>query len=257
VSGTGSQLWALARRSVVRTIRQPAAIVPAVGFPLFFLAVISAGASSATKLPGFPTDSYFKFVLAGAFLQGALLAGVNGGTDLAVDVESGFLNRLALTPIRRLGVVVANVAGVLTVSVIQLAAFLAIGFAFGARIEGGVAGVAVLVALGLLTSAAFGALWAAVALRTGSSEAVQGAFPLGFIVLGFSSFFIPRGLITVGWFKAVATWNPASYLIEGMRSLVITGWDGHALAMAFGVGAGLAALGFAGAALALGRRLAR
>ncbi len=218
MSGTGSQLWALARRSVVRTIRQPAAIVPAVGFPLFFLAVISAGASSATKLPGFPTDSYFKFVLAGAFLQGALLAGVNGG---------------------------------------QLAAFLAIGFAFGARIEGGVAGVAVLVALGLLTSAAFGALWAAVALRTGSSEAVQGAFPLGFIVLGFSSFFIPRGLITVGWFKAVATWNPASYLIEGMRSLVITGWDGHALAMAFGVGAGLAALGFAGAALALGRRLAR
>jgi ABC-2 type transport system permease protein len=256
VSGTGSQLWALARRSVVRTLRQPAAIVPAIGFPLFFLAVISPGASSATKLPGFPTNSYFQFVLAGVFLQGALLAGVNGGTDLAVDVESGFLNRLALTPMRRLSVVVANVAGVLTVSVIQLAAFLGIAYAFGARVHGGAGGIAVLVALGLLTSAAFGAIWAAVGLRTGSSEAVQGAFPLGFIVLGFSSFFIPRALISVGWFKAVATWNPASYLIEGMRSLVITGWDGHALAMAFAVGAGLAALGFAAAVRALGRRLA-
>jgi ABC-2 type transport system permease protein len=251
------QLWALARRSVVRTLRQPAAIIPAVAFPLFFLAVISAGAGSAARLPGFPTHSYFRFVLAGAFLQGALLAGVNSGTDLAVDVESGFLNRLALTPMRRLAVIVAHVAGVMTVGVIQIAAFFAVGFAFGARVPEGAAGAAVLVALGLLTSGAFGALWAALALRTGSSEAVQGAFPLLFIVLGFSSFFIPRALVTVGWFKTVATWNPASYLIEGMRSLVISSWDGHALAMAFVVGTALAVLGFAGAVAALGRRLAR
>lgn len=251
------QLWSLARRSVVRTLRQPAAIIPAIAFPLFFLAVVSAGAGSATRLPGFPTHSYFRFVIAGAFLQGALLAGVNNGTDLANDVESGFLNRLALTPMRRLGVVIAHVAGVMAVGVIQIAAFFAVGFAFGARIPDGAAGAAVLVALALLTSAAFGALWAALALRTGSSEAVQGAFPLLFIVLGFSSFFIPRALVTVGWFKAIATWNPASYLIEGMRSLVITGWDGHALAMAFAIGAGLTVLGFAGSVAALGRRLAR
>lgn len=251
------QLWSLSRRSVVRTLRQPAAIIPAVAFPLFFLAVVSAGAASATRLPGFPTSSYFRFVLAGAFLQGALLAGVNNGTDLAIDVESGFLNRLALTPMRRLSVVVAHVTGVMVVGVIQIATFFAVGFAFGARIPGGAAGAAVLVALALLTSAAFGALWAALALRTGSSEAVQGAFPLLFIVLGFSSFFIPRALVTVGWFRTIATWNPASYLIEGMRSLVITGWDGHALVMAFAVGTGLVALGFAGSVAALGRRLAR
>lgn len=257
MNNTGAQVLALARRSVVRTLRQPGAIVPSVVFPLFFLAVVSAGARSAARLPGFPTDSYFKFYLAGPFLLGTLLAGVNGGTDLAVDVESGFMNRLALTPVRRLGVIAGNLAGTLTVGLIELATFFIVGFAFGARLQAGPAGIAVLAALALLISAAFGALWAVVGLRTGSSEAVQGAFPLGFVVLGFSSLFIPRALITVGWFKDVATWNPASYLIEGMRSLVITGWDVRALEIAFGVAGGLTVLGLAGAAAALGRRLAR
>lgn len=257
MSGTRVQIGALARRSIVRTLRQPGAIVPSVVFPLFFLAVVSAGARAAARLPGFPTDSYFKFYLAGPFLLGAVLAGVNGGTDLAVDVESGFLNRLALTPVRRLGVIAGNLAGTLTVGLIQLAAFFVVGFAFGARMKAGPAGVAVLIALALLISAAFGALWAAVGLRTGSSEAVQGAFPLGFVVLGFSSLFIPRALIGLRWFKDVATWNPASYLIEGLRSLVITGWDGRALGLAFGVGAGLTVLGLTAASAALRRRLAR
>src|SRR5207253_10603496 len=106
-------------------------------------------------------------------------------------------------------------------------------------------------------SAAGGARWAAGRLRAGSAEAVQGAFPLGFVVIGFSSLFIPRALISVRWFKDMATWNPASYLIEGLRSLVITGWDGRALGIAFGVAGGLTVLGLAGASRALGRRFAR
>ena len=257
MTGTRAQIWALARRSVMRTLRQPGAIVPSVVFPLFFLAVVSAGARSAARLPGFPTDSYFKFYLAGPFLLGTLLAGANGGTDLAIDVESGFMNRLALTPVQRLGVIAGNLAGTLTVGLIELATFVAVGLAFGVRLQAGPAGLAVLAALALLVSAEFGALWAVVGLRTGSSEAVQGAFPLGFVLLGFSSLFIPRALISVRWFKDVATWNPASYLIEGLRSLVITGWDARALGIAFAVAGSLTLLGLAAAASALGRRLAR
>ena len=80
------------------------------------------------------------------------------------------------------------------------------------------------------------------ALRTGSGEAVQGMFPLFFVLLFLSSMKLPRNLIQTDWFRAVATWNPVSYLIEGIRSLLITGWDAEALALGFGFAAAIAVI---------------
>jgi ABC-2 type transport system permease protein len=94
-------------------------------------------------------------------------------------------------------------------------------------------------------------------LRTGSSEAVQGLFPLMFILLFLSSAALPRDLIAQDWFRTVATINPVSYLIEGLRSLIITGWDPEALALAFGVAIAIFAVGLTAATLALRDRLVR
>ena len=103
----------------------------------------------------------------------------------------------------------------------------------------------------------FAAFGAYAALRTGSTEAVNGLFPVFFIFLFISSMNLPRNLMTVAWFKWLATGNPVSYLIEGVRSLVITGWDAQALLLAFGIGLALVAVGFTLAASALSERLAR
>ena len=80
------QVGQLARRSVLRTLRQPAQIVPSLVFPLFLLAVNSNGLARATGIPGFPTDSYLTFLLAVPFIQGALFSVLNAGTDLARDI---------------------------------------------------------------------------------------------------------------------------------------------------------------------------
>ncbi|HKE81818.1 MAG TPA: hypothetical protein VKB54_21050, partial [Solirubrobacteraceae bacterium] len=74
MTSTLEQVGLVARRSVRRTMRQPALIVPTLVFPLFLLAVNSSGLSSATKLPGFPADSYLDFAITVAFMQGALFA---------------------------------------------------------------------------------------------------------------------------------------------------------------------------------------
>ena len=95
----GGQVCEVARRSFLRSIRQPATIVPSMIFPLFLLAVNTAGLDATTNIPGFPTDSYLSFALAVPFIQGAIFALLNSGTDLATDIETGFLNRLALTPL--------------------------------------------------------------------------------------------------------------------------------------------------------------
>jgi len=86
--GLRTQVGQLARRSVLRTLRQPAQIVPSLIFPLFLLAVNSGGLKDATNLPGFPTDSYITFALAVPFMQGALFSVMNAGTDLARDIET-------------------------------------------------------------------------------------------------------------------------------------------------------------------------
>ncbi|MHB8491581.1 MAG: ABC transporter permease, partial [Solirubrobacteraceae bacterium] len=82
----------------------------------------------------------------------------------------------------------------------------------------------------------------AAALKTGSGEAVQGLFPLFFVFLFLSSSSLPRSLLKTGWFHTAATWNPISYLIEGFRSLFISGWDPTALWRGFAVAIGLLAV---------------
>ncbi len=251
------QVGALARRSLLRTMRQPAQVVPALIFPMFLLAVNSSGLSDATNLPGFPTDSYLTFALAIPFMQGALFSVMNAGTDLAGDIETGFFNRLALTPLRGIALLGGMLAGVLGLGLIQATAYLIVGVAAGANFAAGVGGIAVIFALSMTMALGFGAVGAFIALRTGSGEAVQGMFPLFFVFLFLSSMSLPRDLIQTDWFRQVATYNPVSYLIEGIRSLLITGWDAEALALAFGVALGVVVVGLASASLALRTRLVR
>jgi ABC-2 type transport system permease protein len=251
------QVAELARRSIVRTLRQPAQVVPAIVFPLFLLAVNAGGLDAATAIPGFPTDSYLTFALAVPFMQGGLFAVMNGGTDLARDIESGFLDRLALTPLSRAGLIAGELAGVLAVGVFQGAIYLVVGLAAGADFEAGAPGVLVLFALTVAISFAFGCIGMLAALRSGSSEAVQGLFPVFFVFLFLSSMALPRELIEIDWFRTVATWNPVSYLIEGVRSLFVTGWDGEALALAFGISALVSVAFLAASAKAIRRRVVR
>ena len=257
MSPLADQVVQLARRSVVRTVRQPANVVAPLVFPLLLLAVNSGGLRAETRLPGFPTSSFVAFALAVPFIQGALFATMNAGTDLARDIQTGFLSRLSLTPMRPIALLGGQLGGVVTLGIVQGAVYLLVGLAVGVRLASGPLGVVVLFAFTVLVSLGFGALGAFAALRTGSGEAVQGLFPAFFVFLFLSSMNIPRNLIEITWFRDVATLNPVSYLIECVRSLVITGWDAQALALGFGTATVIAVVALALAVRALHVRMAR
>jgi ABC-2 type transport system permease protein len=251
------QVGYLARRSVIRTLRQPAAIFFPLVFPVLLLAVNAGGLQAETELPGFPTDSFLAFALAVPFIQGGLFATGNAGIDVAKDIQTGFLNRLALTPMRGVALLLGQLGGVMGLALIQALFFLAIGLIFGVRLESGVAGGFVMIALAAVIALGFAAFGAFAALRTGSTEAVNGIFPVFFVFLFISSINIPRNLMGTDWFRWLATANPVSYLIEGMRSLIITGWDAEALGLAFGIGISIVVVGFGFALMALPERMAR
>jgi ABC-2 type transport system permease protein len=257
VNEIGAQIYHLARRSVVRQARQPANVVAPVIFPLGLLAVNSGGLQPATLIPGFPTDRFVAFALAIPFLQGALFATMNAGTDLAHDIQTGFLNRLSLTPLRGVGLVVGQLAGVSVVALIQAIIYVAVGYAVGVDPKSGPAGVAVLLTLAVVIAIGFGAVGIFMALRTGSSESVQGLFPVLFVFLLISSMNFPRNLIEADWFRWLANVNPVSYLIEGIRSLIIEGWNGEAIGLAFAISAALLVVALGASAVALRERMTR
>jgi ABC-2 type transport system permease protein len=257
VTGFADQVVQLSRRSVVRTLRQPANVVSALLFPMFLLAVNSGGLKAETHLPGFPTNSFVAFALAVPFIQGALFATMNAGTDLARDIQTGFLNRLSLTPMRGIAVLAGQLGGVMALGLLQAVVYLTVGLIIGVRLASGPAGVVVLFAFMVLVTLAFGAFGAFAALRTGSGEAVQSLFPVFFVFLFISSMNIPRNLIDATWFRDLATVNPVSYLLEAVRSLIILGWDGQALALGFGISVVLVMVALTLASWALRVRMAR
>jgi ABC-2 type transport system permease protein len=252
-----TQVYEMARRSILQTLRQPAMVIPPIVFPLVMMGINTGGLDAATNLPGFPADSYLDFAIAVPFMQCALFACINAGAALARDVETGFLKRLAMTPMQRAALLIGHLGGVMVVSLVSAIIYLVVGFAVGMDFKAGALGVPALLALALVISLGFAALGAFVGLRSGSGEAVQGVFPLFFVLLFLSSMSLPRPLIEQDWFRFIATYNPVSYLIEGIRSFIITGWDGEALALAFGIATVIAVGGVAAAASALRTRLVR
>jgi ABC-2 type transport system permease protein len=251
MSTTTTQVGAIARRSIVRTSRQPASVIPPLVFPVALMAVNAAGLRSSTELPGFPTDSFLAFALAVPFIQGALFSTMNAGTDIARDVQTGFVNRLSLTALRDWGLLTGQLAGIVVLGVAQVLFYIAVGLAVGVTFESGPLGIVVLLIYGAVVAMAFGALGAWLAYRTGSGETIQALFPVLFVFLFISSMNAPRNLIGVDWFRIAATLNPVSYMIECVRSLIITGWDWQALALGFGfvIALGLVSLWLASRAL--------
>ena len=251
------QIRELARRSILRTIRQPAQIVPATVFPLILLAINAAGLDSATELPGFPTDNYVTFALAFAFLQAGVFAVIGTGQNLAEDHVNGFFARMQLTQIRPVALVAGQLAGTLVLGLFQAALYISVGLIAGGHIEAGIPGALVLIALATLVTLAFGSIGLIAGMRASTPENGQGLFPLIFVFLFMSSMALPRDLIETDWFRTVATYNPVSYLIEGLRSVLVAGWDTEALLLGFGFATAILALALTLATASIKGRMVR
>jgi ABC-2 type transport system permease protein len=253
---SAAPVLALAKRSVLGTLRQPQAVIPSMVFPLFFTALNTASFQKTTHLPGFPhVHSFLDFALAAAVVQGILFGGTMGGTDLAIDIQDGFFDRLVVSPIPRWTILVGRLAGAAALGALQALFYTFVLVLFGAHVQGGAASIVSIVVIGTLFALGIGGVGLAVALRTGSSESVQATFPVVFIVMFLSSAFFPRNLMS-GWFKAVAGVNPLSWLVEAMRNLTIVGFHGTYLVQGLAVAIGWAVLSIGLASATLRWRVA-
>lgn len=129
-----------------------------------------------------------------------------------------------------------------------------VGFIVGVRFESGFLG---LIAFLLLSSAwglAFTGFPYTVALRTGNPAAVNSAFLIFFPFAFLTSSFLPTDALT-SWLQSIARWNPVTYLLEGLRSLITEGWVLDDLLKALAAVGGIAVITFTAAFTSLSKRV--
>jgi ABC-2 type transport system permease protein len=254
-----AQTVALSRRSIIGTFRQLPLLVPALLFPMFFVAINSASFQKSLPLLRaccYPKlHSFLTFMMPATVFQGVLFGSMQSATDLANDVEGGFFERLLASPVNRVSILVGRLAGAAVLGVLQALIFALILTIFGGRVEAGIGGYLMMIVVGGLVAVGFGALLSSMAIRSGSAEAVQSTFPVMFVLLFASSAFFPRETMH-GWFKRMAGLNPVSHLIEAMRGLNVNGWNAHDAIVALLIPLGVVVVGVAVALIALKRKVA-
>jgi len=220
VRSFASVALAVAWRGIHNAFTNPSILLPSLLFPLFFFTAFAGGLSRVSEVPGFDFPAgYTAFQFVFVFLQSAAFGGVFTGFAIARDFESGFARRLLLAAPRRTGIVagyalVALVRWAATASVVTVVALLA-----GMDVLGDPAELAALVVLGLLVNVA-AVLWAAgVAMRFRTLQAGPLMQVPVFLTLFLAPVYVPLALLD-GWIHAIATVNPATFLLEAGRGLV-------------------------------------
>jgi ABC-2 type transport system permease protein len=236
-AGFGRDLVAIAGRALRAIPRDVEAVIPPVFIALFFF-VVNIGTLQRLTERGIAGFDFKAFMMGTAILLG--VTGVSRAGSLVLDVQNGYFDRLLLSPVRRLTILLGHmladvaVASALTVPIIIL------GFILGVHFAAGPLGVLVFILLAALWSLAFAGFGYAIALKTGNPAAVQTSFLLFFPFLFLTSSYVPRSQLT-GWLDTVAAVNPVTYLLQGLRSLTMQGWRWGDLGLA------LVAIGVVGA----------
>jgi len=236
-AGFLQDLTSIAGRALRAVPRDPAAVVPPVFIALFFFIVNIATLKKLTgNHPGF---SYTAFEMATAILLG--VTGVSRAPALVLDVQTQYLDRLLLTPVRRTAILIGHMAADVAVAAALTVPILVLGVVLGVRFEAGLLGVLAFIVLSALWSLAFAGFGYAIALKTGNPAAVNSTFLLFFPFLFLTSSYVPRSQLS-SWLSTVAGFNPVTYLLAGLRSLVLGhGWQpaqlGEAVAAIAVVGA--------------------
>jgi ABC-2 type transport system permease protein len=236
-AGFVSDTAAIAGRALRAVPRDLEAVIPPIFIALFFFLVNIGTLSNLTEsqIEGF---DFKAFQLPTAVLLG--VTGVSRAPALVLDVQNGYFDRLLLTPIRRLAILLGHMAADVAVACALIIPILIVGFIVGVRFETGPLGVLAFIIIGALWSLAFTGFGYAIALKTGNPAAVNSSFLLFFPFLFLTTSYVPREELS-GWLDTVATWNPVTYLLAGLRSLIVEGWEWEEL------GAALLAIGIVGA----------
>jgi ABC-2 type transport system permease protein len=217
--------WALGQRALREAWRSPEAIVPTLFIPLFFL-VVNVG--QAGKIFPSASTSFLRGQGYAAFqLPSSLLLAASFGTAalfLVEDIEGGYFDKLRAAPIPRTAIVLGRLIAEAVKAVIIATLIVTLGLLFGITVASGPLGFVLLVAMTAMWSVVFVGFMQLIALKTRSAAATNSGGLIFFPLLFLTPNLVPRHLLTKPM-ETAASFNPVTYVMEALRSLILENFD--------------------------------
>ncbi|MDX1511540.1 MAG: ABC transporter permease [Nitriliruptorales bacterium] len=244
------ELLPLYRRSLRNWLRVPAAVIPPLFIPVFFLTVNTAALDNVAQ---FFAEDYVAFFVPVTLLMTVATVGNGSGMSMVQDIDTGYFDKLLLAPIRRDAILLARLMVDGTRAALQALIVLLVALAIGADIATGPVGALVAISMAFGFGLAYAGIGLNVAIRTGSAEATQSSMIFFFPLVFLAPSFVPLEQMA-DWLQTVARFNPMTYVIEAMRGLTLTGWNGTELLTGFAAIAAIGTITLGGAFRALKAR---
>lgn len=235
-----SDWYYLSIRSTKQIWRPMMALIPSLFIPIFFFVVNSASLQSFSKVPGFPDVSYRDFIAPVAIFTAIFFSAGNAGIELVQDISNGYFKKLLIMPINRLAILLGRLTEVAVQAVLQGGIVVVLLLVFGVRIKAGFFGILAIFGILILFAMAWSCFSMIGALRTQNARMVQSLFVFVFPFLYLTTSQAPMHLLPPVM-QTVARVNPVTYIIEGVRALVLDGWT-PAVGIGFAVSAALFAI---------------
>jgi len=226
-------------RALRESLRQPMVELTNIFIPMFFFAV-TVGAIGSVAGRAFGVTNFVGFQMPVAILQAVAGTAGMAGLGTVTDIERGYFDKLMVTPAPRLALVLGRLAADSVRAMVLTTMIVVAGLGAGAGMEAGPLGAVVIIVMAGMFGLAYSGIGMAIALRTGSAQAAQAGFLIFFPLLFLSPALAPKEVFA-GWLRFLATINPVTYILQGMRGLILEGWDWQSVAGALGSIAGLTA----------------
>lgn len=216
------ETYALFGRALRKLSRSPVMIFFSLFMPLVWITLFGQLFSKFADMPGFPTKSYIDYFTAGVVVMTVLTSAFQSGMSIVLDMDSGFLDKLLVAPINRLSILMGRLLTDGVRIIIQASIIIGVALIMGAHIKTGIIGYLLMV----LIAACFGIAWAGlsniVAIATKNSEVTM----MVGMLMTFPILFMSTALMPLEfqpqWMETIAKVNPASYVVDGVRSLMVT-----------------------------------
>jgi ABC-2 type transport system permease protein len=223
------QITLTTKRNLVTIARTPSALLPPLAISIFFLIIYESTLGRAAGfLPGLSDNSYLGFILPLSIVSSALAGSGIAAQNLVRDIESGYFDKLLLTPVSRTALLLGPILAGAIILGFQAVIVIGVALLLGLESATGLAGLLAVIGLAILLGTGFAGFTVSAALGSGNAAATQGAgflfFPLTFLTASF----VPLELLD-GWLKTAAQLNPITYVLTAMRTTLNSGWDQTAM----------------------------